>query len=151
MVGVIAASSKLHQWNSWTEQRTTPRSPPRAAEGGSPRSPPSLSSGKPSRKVHPHGIFFVREVLRHLAETGAIEQREGRWTTRLPVEELGIPEGVREVVGRRLSRLSEAANRVLRVAAVVGAEFEMPVLQVAGNLDEDAFSPRSRRRPRPAW
>jgi len=45
--------------------------------------------------------FFVREVLRHLAETGAVERKEGGWTTGLPIDqmELGIPEGVREVVG----------------------------------------------------
>ena len=83
--------------------------------------------------------FFVREVLRHLAETGAVEQREGRWATRRPVEELGIPEGVREVVGRRLSRLSSTANEMLRVAAVLGPAFEPSVLQMAGELDEPAL------------
>jgi class 3 adenylate cyclase/tetratricopeptide (TPR) repeat protein len=81
--------------------------------------------------------FFVREVLRHLTETGAIERREGRWAARLPVEELGIPEGVREVVGRRLSHLSKEANRVLRVAAVVGPQFELSVLQESEGVDED--------------
>ena len=68
--------------------------------------------------------FFVREVLRHLAETNVIERDGERWTTRVPIDQLGIPEGVREVVGRRLSRLSPKANQVLRVAAVVGPEFE---------------------------
>jgi hypothetical protein len=72
--------------------------------------------------------FFVREVLRHLAESGA---------THLPVEELGIPEGVREVVGRRLARLSRDTNHVLRVASVVGTEFEVPVLQEAEHVDDD--------------
>jgi DNA-binding SARP family transcriptional activator len=81
--------------------------------------------------------FFVREVVRHLTETGAVERREGRWTTRLPVEELGIPEGVREVVGRRLSQLSKEANRVLRVAAVIGPEFELPVLRAAETFEEE--------------
>jgi class 3 adenylate cyclase len=83
--------------------------------------------------------FFVREVLRHLTETGAVQRREGRWATRLPVEDLGIPEGVREVVGRRLARLSERANRMLRVAAVVGVEFDLSVLQAAvkGLSDEE--------------
>ncbi|MGH9004740.1 MAG: hypothetical protein ACRDYV_16570, partial [Acidimicrobiia bacterium] len=52
--------------------------------------------------------FFVKEVLRHLSETGAVHHRDGRWVTGLPIAELGIPEGVRDVVGRRLSRLSEA-------------------------------------------
>jgi class 3 adenylate cyclase len=82
--------------------------------------------------------FFVREILRHLTETEAIVQRDGRWVTSLAVEELGIPEGVREVVGRRVSRLSSDADRVLRVAAVVGTAFELPVVQAAGAIDEEA-------------
>jgi len=82
--------------------------------------------------------FFVREVLRHLAETGALEQQEGRWGVRLPLDEFGIPEGVREVVGRRLARLSKATNRVLRGAAVLGAEFELSVLLATeGTVDEE--------------
>lgn len=83
--------------------------------------------------------FFVREVLRHLAETGAVERSEQGWNTRLPVDQLGIPEGVREVVGRRLARLSEDTNQALRVAAVVGPEFECAVLQTAGDLTEETL------------
>ncbi len=79
--------------------------------------------------------FFVREVLRHLAETGAVERRAGGWTTRLPLEELGIPEGVRDVVGKRLARLSGETNRVLHMAAVVGTEFE-PALLAAEDVEE---------------
>ncbi|HWC11474.1 MAG TPA: AAA family ATPase [Acidimicrobiales bacterium] len=82
--------------------------------------------------------FFVREVLRHLVETGAFHKQNGRWEARLPAEELGIPEGVREVVGRRLTRLSEMCNRVLRVASVMGPEFDLQVLRVAGDLDEES-------------
>jgi predicted ATPase len=81
--------------------------------------------------------FFVREVLRHLTETGAVERREGRWRTRVPVETLGIPEGIREVVGRRVARPSAHANRSLRVAAVIGLEFELPVLQRAAGVDDE--------------
>lgn len=79
--------------------------------------------------------FFLEEVLAHLTETGAIYQREGRWTTdRESIEELGIPEGVREVVGRRLSRLSEGCNRVLGQAAVLGPEFDVrSVAAMTGN------------------
>jgi class 3 adenylate cyclase len=83
--------------------------------------------------------FFVREVLRHLAETGAVHRVEHGWTTRLPVEELGIPEGVRDVVGRRVARLSSHTNQALRVAAVVGSEFELPVVQAAGRLDDETL------------
>ena len=81
--------------------------------------------------------FFVREVLRHLTETGAVVRHRDGWSTRLPIEELGIPEGVREVVGKRLARLSADANRVLRTAAVVGAEFEPELVRTAGAFDEE--------------
>ena len=81
--------------------------------------------------------FFVAEVLRHLSESGAIEQRDGRWVLRADLDELRIPEGVRDVVGRRLSHLSEPTNRLLAVAAVVGLEFEPAVIERAGGVGED--------------
>src|SRR5207248_11336981 len=65
--------------------------------------------------------FFVKEVLRHLRETGTTGPHD-------------IPEGVREVVGKRLSRLSRGSNAVLRTAAVVGVEFEPTVVQAAGGF-----------------
>ena len=79
----------------------------------------------------------MAEVLRHLSESGAIEQRDGRWVVRADLGELGIPEGVRDVVGRRLSLLAESTNRLLAVAAVVGLEFEPAVVERAGGVGED--------------
>jgi tetratricopeptide (TPR) repeat protein len=85
--------------------------------------------------------FFVTEVMRHLAETGGVERRGGRWVTTAPIEDLGIPDGVRDVVGRRLSRLSPSAGRILGVAAIAGLEFEPAVVGVAAGLDdEELFS-----------
>ena len=81
--------------------------------------------------------FFVREVLRHLAETDAALRQGDRWSSRSPIEELGIPESVREVVGKRLARLSGEANKVLRAAAVVGSEFEPELVRAAGGFDEE--------------
>jgi predicted ATPase len=81
--------------------------------------------------------FFVVEVLRHLAETGALHQRDGRWMTGPPVERMAIPAGIREVVGRRLSRLSDGANQALALAAVVGQEFDLAVLHAAAGIDEE--------------
>jgi class 3 adenylate cyclase/tetratricopeptide (TPR) repeat protein len=82
--------------------------------------------------------FFVAEVIRHLTESGTLEHRDGRWVVSTPIEELGIPEGVRDVVGRRLARLSEATNRVLACASVVGVEFDPSMVQLAGGFSEDA-------------
>ena len=76
--------------------------------------------------------FFVGEVLLHLAETGAIVQRDGRWTPDKALGDMSIPEGIREVVGRRLSRLSETANQTLVLGAVIGPAFDVPTIQGAG-------------------
>lgn len=81
--------------------------------------------------------FFVGEMLRHLAESGAIVQRDGRWTSDHTLDEVGLPEGIREVVGRRLSRLSDAANRALALGAVIGAEFDLTIIEAAGGPSGD--------------
>jgi class 3 adenylate cyclase/tetratricopeptide (TPR) repeat protein len=81
--------------------------------------------------------FFLGEVLRHLAETGALYERDGRWVSDLRPEEAGIPEGIREVVGRRLSRLGEDVETVLRSAAVIGYEFDVDLLADVVGRDAD--------------
>ncbi len=83
--------------------------------------------------------FFVKEVFRHLTETGGVEYRDGRLVASVSVDDLGIPEGVRDVVGRRLSRLSGDANRVLACASVVGLEFDPAVVRTAGDFGEDTL------------
>jgi tetratricopeptide (TPR) repeat protein len=81
--------------------------------------------------------FFVEEVLFHLAESGAVRQENGVWVATVAPDQMGIPEGVREVIGRRLSRLSEDANQALTVAAVIGREFDLDVLATIVERSED--------------
>ena len=61
--------------------------------------------------------FFVGEVVRLLAS-------EGKLTGGGSLADLQIPQGVREVIGRRLDRLSDSTNEALRVAAVIGRDFD---------------------------
>jgi DNA-binding SARP family transcriptional activator/tetratricopeptide (TPR) repeat protein len=75
-----------------------------------------------------HNPFFVEELLRNLVETGAINPHGGRWPAATAIEELGVPEGVRQVLARRLARLSARTAELLRVAAVIGREFEFTLL-----------------------
>lgn len=80
--------------------------------------------------------FFIGEVLRHLSESGALVYRDGRWDSDRDISNIGIPEGIREVIGRRLSNLDATANEVLASAAVIGREFELRTLSaVAGGTD----------------
>ncbi|HEY8173410.1 MAG TPA: AAA family ATPase [Dehalococcoidia bacterium] len=74
--------------------------------------------------------FFIREVLAHLIETGKIVHEGGRWVGKVTsVSELGIPEGVREVIGRRLTRLSDGCNRMLTLASTMTGGFSWEALK----------------------
>jgi class 3 adenylate cyclase/tetratricopeptide (TPR) repeat protein len=82
--------------------------------------------------------FFLSEVLRHLAETGAIYQDEaGQWTTSGSLGSMALPDSVREVVGGRVARLGDRAERSLSVAAVIGRSFDFDLLTRATRLPED--------------
>jgi len=72
--------------------------------------------------------FFLDEVLRGLAE----DAERGAGGERAP---LSLPESVRDAVRRRLDPLSADDRALLAVAAVVGREFDAPVLQEACALD----------------
>lgn len=80
--------------------------------------------------------FFVGEVIRHLIETGVVRREGDRWVVP-DVGALSVPEGVRDVIIRRLSRLGEATRQVLTVAAVVGRDIDVDVLCGVADHGED--------------
>jgi class 3 adenylate cyclase len=83
--------------------------------------------------------FFIGEILRHLSESGVIFQEGERWTYKGDIAGLGIPEGIREVIGRRLNRLPEAANKVLTLAAVIGRQFDVALLTTIAEMSEETI------------
>ena len=80
--------------------------------------------------------FFVGEMSRHLLETGVLTTL-GRPSAEAPIARLALPEGVKDVLRHRLSRLTADCNTALRLAAVVGQEFGINVLEALGDLTED--------------
>ncbi|MDP9335410.1 MAG: AAA family ATPase, partial [Actinomycetota bacterium] len=84
--------------------------------------------------------FFLRETLLHLIEEGELRFEAGVWTLAGSIAELGVPAGIRDVIGRRLSRLSDATNRLLSVAALFEVAFPLPIAaEVAGLEENDAL------------
>ena len=80
--------------------------------------------------------LFVQEVLRYLVEQGYLAHGDGRQRRDTPPE-MGLPEGLRDVIGKRLSGLSDQCQSVLSVAAVIGREFPLQVLQSVASLSEE--------------
>ena len=82
--------------------------------------------------------FFVSQVLRHLSEIGAIYQdATGRWAVDVSLEQMALPDSVREVIGGRVVRLGKDAERALSMAAVIGRDFDLDLLAKATNTSED--------------
>ena len=71
--------------------------------------------------------LFVREILKMIelevpGDKSALELR--------------IPTGVRDVIGRRLDRLSEECNEFLTIASMIGREFDFKLLNSVTDLTE---------------
>jgi archaellum biogenesis ATPase FlaH len=85
--------------------------------------------------------LFVQEVVRFLVEEGLLTQKDGRWRPAKDTPlEMSIPEGLRDVIGKRLSLLSKECNQLLSTAAVIGREFDLEILRAVTDIDEDAFA-----------
>lgn len=79
--------------------------------------------------------FFVTELVRHLAETGAIA-KDGSVTAIGGIESLALPDSVREVVGARIARLGAECGRMLGMASVIGRDFDFDLLVRATAMEE---------------
>ncbi|MCK4457001.1 MAG: tetratricopeptide repeat protein [Thermoplasmata archaeon] len=67
--------------------------------------------------------LFIREVFRGLEEDDAIQTRGAFKRLVRPLEQLGLPEMVREVIQARLNRLPKEERRLLDAAATCGTRF----------------------------
>ena len=83
--------------------------------------------------------FFVAEILRHLVDTGAIRHEHGSWVGTPESVAENLPEGVREVIGRRLDGLSAGCNAALAVAAAMPGGFSIDVVGDVAGVDEETM------------
>jgi DNA-binding winged helix-turn-helix (wHTH) protein/tetratricopeptide (TPR) repeat protein len=76
--------------------------------------------------------FFVKEIVRLLDSEGHL------WGSTVGASgDLTLPQEVHEVIGRRLAFLSPPCARVLSMAAVIGREFDLDVLEPLSDLSGD--------------
>ncbi len=103
---------------------------------------PSWSRAEAIHRQTEGNPLFVQEVLRYLVEEGLVVREGGRYTRTDGTDpEAGIPEGLRDVIGKRLSKLSPECNRLLATAAVIGRDFALQTLQrVVDVSEEDVLS-----------
>ncbi len=78
--------------------------------------------------------LFIGEIVRHLSEMGELDATGSR---RTPIAALGLPEGIRDVIGRRIEHLGAQAGDVLAVASLIGRDFPADLLITAASVEED--------------
>ncbi len=79
--------------------------------------------------------FFIEEIVRHLQEAGVrTDEADARELRRV-----GLPDGVKEVIAVRLARMQAPAMEWLRLAAVIGRDFDLALLERVASLEEDQF------------
>ena len=80
--------------------------------------------------------FFAVEVVRALVEeAGRLE-----WVGHFPLPDTLLPRGIQQLVLRRLHRVPRSAQPLLHMAAVVGRELDMTLLQhMANELDVEGW------------
>ena len=74
--------------------------------------------------------FYLAELVKLLTSEGSLGRPDA-------VAAAEVPVGVRDVLRRRFDRLPEATNALLRVAAVIGRDFDLRVLSAASDYDEE--------------
>jgi DNA-binding SARP family transcriptional activator len=76
--------------------------------------------------------LYLEELLRALLEGGGLDRRHRTWTTTLRPSAL-LPPALENLLVARIDRLSESARRLAQVAAIIGREFQLRLLErVAG-------------------
>jgi tetratricopeptide (TPR) repeat protein len=96
--------------------------------------PPSAGVVRALRRHTDGNPFFVEQLLRHWSDT--LPEGDER-AVAAALRDRGLPAGVTDIVGRRLALLAPEAQRVLRLAAVLGREFDFGALAVLAELGKD--------------
>ncbi len=78
--------------------------------------------------------FFAEEVTQSLVEAGQLAGERGAYRLATPVARLSVPATVQAVLAARIDRLAERDKQVLQLAAVIGKEFALPVLDAIAAL-----------------
>jgi class 3 adenylate cyclase/tetratricopeptide (TPR) repeat protein len=80
--------------------------------------------------------LFVEEVCRGFKETGVLQGQWGNLALAQPVEELGIPTTIQDVIAVRLDRLPRAERALLQIAAALGRRATVVTLREVAALPE---------------
>ena len=85
--------------------------------------------------------FFTEEVVQTLAASGSLVGERGAYRLTASIDALALPATVQALLAARIDRLGEPAKQVLQAAAVIGKQFDEPLLREVSGLDDRDLGP----------
>jgi predicted ATPase len=81
--------------------------------------------------------FFIKELFLHLVEQGKVLNSAGEFRLDFKPEEIDVSPTLRLVIGRRLARLSQEAQKILTIAGVIGRSFTFRLLEASTSFEPE--------------
>jgi class 3 adenylate cyclase len=137
-----------HGWGNktfYTQIRLDPLPPARADEllQALMCTDPSLAALTPLLIARTEGNpFFLEESVQTLVETQMLVGERGAYRLEQPLASLQMPATVQAVLAARIDRLPPEEKRLLQIAAVIGNEAPLPLLQAIAELPEAGLHSR---------
>ena len=83
--------------------------------------------------------LFIEESVRTLVETRALVGERGAYHLAQPVETVQVPATVQAILASRIDRLQPEEKRLLEIAAVIGKDFPLALLQAVADENEETL------------
>jgi adenylate cyclase len=80
--------------------------------------------------------LFVEEIVRNLVARGVLQRDADTWQCTAACEGVEVPPSLHGLLLSRVDRLAPDGRRVLQEAAVLGAEFDAPLLRATSSAPE---------------
>ncbi len=79
--------------------------------------------------------FYLEQILEYFTESHLIEEEAGQWTIR--DKNIKLSSSINAILMARIDRLSNLVKETVKAAAVIGREFEVPVLSEVMKRQEE--------------
>ena len=79
--------------------------------------------------------FYLEQMTDYFKETGLLEKASGAW--QLKNQDIHLSDSVKQIMMARIDRLSGLVKETVKAAAVIGREFELPVLSAVMARQEE--------------
>lgn len=78
--------------------------------------------------------FYLEQMLKYFSESNLLSQKEGLWN--IEDKNVKLSHSINAVLTARIDRLSKLVRETVKAAAVIGREFEIPVLSEVMKVQE---------------